>query len=444
MFSVISVAKKEKMPPDRLIIFTRYPDPGMTKTRLIPALGPEGAANLHRRMSEHTLAWARLLQTHSPVSVEVRYAGRDANLLRQWLGPDFFYRDQGKGDLGERMVRAIAEAFQSGGERIILVGTDCPGLTDGLVRTAFASLVRNDLVLGPAKDGGYYLIGVRRVIPQLFSEIPWGTSEVLEKTLRIADQMQLRVFLLEPLDDVDRPSDLPVWEGFMRRDFPLISIIIPTLNEEKNIAACLTGTLNAPNVERIVVDGGSHDLTVEIARSCGAKVLTSPAGRARQMNAGAEVASGDLLLFLHADTLLPEGFDDCVRRILTQPGVAAGAFEFRLDAVSRGLQIIERVANWRSRRLQMPYGDQAIFVRSSLFQEIGGFPKMPILEDFELIRRLKKKGRIHTLPLPAITSARRWHTLGIWQTTLSHQLIVAAYYLGLSPALIHRFARRNR
>jgi rSAM/selenodomain-associated transferase 2 len=230
----------------------------------------------------------------------------------------------------------------------------------------------------------------------------------------------------------------------MRRDFPLISIIIPTLNEQANIASCLASTRYAPNVERIVVDGGSHDLTVEIARSCGAKVLTSPTGRARQMNAGAEVASGDLLLFLHADTLLPEGFDDCVRRILTQPGVAAGAFEFRLDAVSRGLQIIERVANWRSRRLQMPYGDQAIFVRSSLFHEIGGFPEMPILEDFELIRRLKKKGRIHTLPLPAITSARRWHTLGIWQTTLSHQLIVAAYYLGLSPALIHRFARRNR
>lgn len=233
-------------------------------------------------------------------------------------------------------------------------------------------------------------------------------------------------------------------EGHREENLPLISIIIPTLNEEENIAACLKRTLNASNVERIVVDGGSHDLTIEIARSCGAKVLTSPTGRARQMNAGAEVASGDLLLFLHADTLLPEGFDDCVRRILTQPGVAAGAFEFRLDAVSRGLQIIERVANWRSRRLQMPYGDQAIFVRSSLFHEIGGFPEMPIMEDFELIRRLKKKGRIHTLPLPAITSARRWHTLGIWQTTLSHQLIVAAYYLGLSPALIHRFARRNR
>jgi rSAM/selenodomain-associated transferase 2/rSAM/selenodomain-associated transferase 1 len=441
---VISVAKKERMLLDRLIIFTRYPEPGMTKTRLIPVLGPEGAADLHRRMGEHTMAWARFLQTHSPVSVEVRFAGGDENLLRQWLGPDFLYHDQGRGDLGERMARAIADSFQSGGERVVLVGTDCPRLTGVLVQRALELLKSNDLVLGPASDGGYYLIGVRRIVPQLFSEILWGTSEVLEKTLRIADKMQLRVFLLEPLDDVDRPEDLPVWEKFAQGNFPLISIIIPTLNEEENIAACLRGTLNASQVERIVVDGGSRDQTMEIARSCGAKVINSPAGRARQMNAGAEMASGDLLLFLHADTLLPEGFDDCVRQVLTQPGVAAGAFEFRLDATSRGLQIIERIANWRSRFLQLPYGDQAIFIRSALFREMGRYPDMPILEDFELVRRLKRKGRIHTASYPAITSARRWMAGGVWKTTLSHQLIVAAYYLGVSPTLIHRFAGRSR
>jgi len=441
---VISVAKKERMLLDRLIIFTRYPEPGMTKTRLIPVLGPEGAADLHRRMGEHTMAWARFLQTHSPVSVEVRFAGGDENLLRQWLGPDFLYHDQGRGDLGERMARAIADSFQSGGERVVLVGTDCPGLTGVLVQRALELLKSNDLVLGPASDGGYYLIGVRRIVPQLFSEILWGTSEVLEKTLRIADKMQLRVFLLEPLDDVDRPEDLPVWEKFAQGNFPLISIIIPTLNEEENIAACLRGTLNASQVERIVVDGGSRDQTMEIARSCGAKVINSPTGRARQMNAGAEMASGDLLLFLHADTLLPEGFDDCVRQVLTQPGVAAGAFEFRLDATSRGLQIIERIANWRSRFLQLPYGDQAIFIRSALFREMGRYPDMPILEDFELVRRLKRKGRIHTASYPAITSARRWMAGGVWKTTLSHQLIVAAYYLGVSPTLIHRFAGRSR
>jgi rSAM/selenodomain-associated transferase 2 len=227
------------------------------------------------------------------------------------------------------------------------------------------------------------------------------------------------------------------------KTLPLLSIIIPTLNEEKNIAACLKGIQNASNVERIVVDGGSHDQTVDIARSCYAKVLSSPMGRARQMNAGAKAASGDLFLFLHADTLLFAGFDDCIRRILTLPGVAAGAFEFRLDATSRGLQIIERVANWRSRRLQMPYGDQAIFTRSTLFREIGGFPEIPIMEDFELVRRLKRKGRIYTAPCPAITSARRWLTLGPWETTLMNQLIVLAYDLGISPSKIYGWYHRN-
>ena len=206
------MAKRDKTFSDQLIIFTRYPEPGKTKTRLIPVLGPEGAADLHRRMVEHTMTWAGLLQSHSPVSVEVQYEGGDENLFRQWLGPDFSCRDQGMGDLGRRMARAIAEAFQAGRERVILVGTDCPGLTRVLVQSAFGELVSNDLVLGPANDGGYYLIGLRRVIPQLFNTIPWGTSEVLEKTLRIADKMQLRVFLLETLDDVDRPEDLPVWE----------------------------------------------------------------------------------------------------------------------------------------------------------------------------------------------------------------------------------------
>ena len=230
----------------------------------------------------------------------------------------------------------------------------------------------------------------------------------------------------------------------MPKVLPLISIIIPTLNEEENIAACLASTQNASSAERIVVDGRSRDRTVEIALACGARVLTSPTGRGGQMNAGAEAASGDLFIFLHADTRLPEHFEDYVREILARPGVAAGAFEFRLDMSSRGLRIIERVANWRSRRLQMPYGDQAIFMRSALFREMGGFSDMPIMEDFEFIRRLQKRGRIHTAPYPATTSARRWRRLGLWKTTLINEMVVVSYYLGISPTRIHRLARGSR
>ena len=197
---------------NRLIIFTRYPEPGKTKTRLIPALGPEGAADLHRRMSEHTMIWARQMKNTSAVSLEVRYEGGDENRIREWIGSDIPCRPQGNGDLGARMAWAFSEAFSVGMERVIIVGTDCPGLTGDLVQIAFEELRDNDLVVGPAKDGGYYLIGLRMFTPHLFGGIPWGTDEVLPKTLGIADDLKLRVLLLERLADVDRPEDLPTWE----------------------------------------------------------------------------------------------------------------------------------------------------------------------------------------------------------------------------------------
>ena len=427
----------------RLIIFTRYPEPGKTKTRLIPILGPEGAADLHRRMAEHTLIWARNLKNSSAVSLEIRFAGGQVDSIKNWLGSDIPCTPQGDGDLGQRLECAFSESFQTGMEQVVIVGTDCPGLTEDLARQAFIRLQESDVVLGPARDGGYYLIGLKRPVADLFQGIPWGTDRVLEKTLTAARDLQLRVSLLAPLEDVDRPNDLPVWERFTQGIFPLISIIIPTLNEEEKIASCLASTRNAPNVERIVVDGGSRDRTREIALSCGAKVLTASTGRARQMNVGAESAAGDLLLFLHADTRLPEGFAEAVRNTMSQPGVVAGAFEFCLQPTSPGLRFIERAANWRSRHLQLPYGDQAIFMRSALFREMGGYRDMPIMEDYEFIQRLKKRGRIFTAPLPAITSARRWKKLGIWETTLMNYGIVIAYHLGISPARIRRFASRG-
>ena len=427
----------------RLIIFTRYPEPGKTKTRLIPILGPEGAADLHRRMAEHTLIRARNLKNSSAVSLEIRFVGGRADSIKNWLGSDIPCIPQGDGDLGRRLERTFEEAFEAGIKRVVVVGTDCPGLTEDLVRQAFVRLQDSDVVLGPACDGGYYLIGLKRPVADLLQGIPWGTDRVLEKTLTKASDLHLRVSLLAPLEDVDRPGDLPVWERFGQENFPLTSIIIPTLNEEENIASCLASTRHAPNVERIVVDGGSQDRTREIALSCAAKVLTAFTGRARQMNAGAESAAGDLLLFLHADTRLPEGFAEAVRNTISQPGVVAGAFEFCLQPTSPGLRFIERAANWRSRYLQLPYGDQAIFMRSGLFREMGGYRDMPIMEDYEFIRRLKKRGRIITAPVPAITSARRWEKLGIWKTTLLNYGIVIAYHLGVAPARIHRFASRG-
>lgn len=191
-----------------LIVFTRYPEPGKAKTRLIPVLGEDGASNLHRQMTEHTLSQVRELQSDRATRVEVYFTGGDQQLMEDWLGADIIYQPQGEGDLGQRMKSAFQTAFAAGMEGVAIVGTDCPGLDAKIMAQAFEQLNGHDLVLGPAMDGGYYLIGLRRVIPELFAGINWGTSEVREKTVAIAISLGLAVAYLPPLFDVDRPEDL--------------------------------------------------------------------------------------------------------------------------------------------------------------------------------------------------------------------------------------------
>jgi rSAM/selenodomain-associated transferase 1 len=132
----------------RLIIFTRYPEPGKVKTRLIPALGEEGAANLHKKMTEHSVAWAASLSERMPDLLEIRYEGKDQNLMAEWLGSGYSYQTQGGGDLGEKMARAFEENFQKKKKNIVLVGTDCPQMSAFHVKAAFDALKTHDLVLG--------------------------------------------------------------------------------------------------------------------------------------------------------------------------------------------------------------------------------------------------------------------------------------------------------
>ncbi len=218
-----------------------------------------------------------------------------------------------------------------------------------------------------------------------------------------------------------------------------ISVIIPVLNEADNITATLAST---KNVEVIVVDGGSQDRTVQIAKTWGAKVLISHhANRAQQMNLGAQAASGEVLLFLHADTLLPSQFEIMVHQAASQE-IAAGAFALQIDGSLWGLRLVEVGVNMRSRIFALPYGDQAIFLNAKLFRELGGFADLPIMEDFELICRLRRKGRIAIIPIPVITSKRRWQKLGILQTTLINQIAIIAYLNGISPQKIAFWYRR--
>ncbi|MGF2038128.1 MAG: TIGR04283 family arsenosugar biosynthesis glycosyltransferase [Nostoc sp. CmiVER01] len=223
-----------------------------------------------------------------------------------------------------------------------------------------------------------------------------------------------------------------------------ISIIIPAINEAGNIKKAIATTQANLHIEVIVVDGGSSDDTVAIAQSLGVKIISSSPGRAVQMNRGAVAASGEILLFLHADTCLPTGFDDMVRTALQQPETVAGAFKLQIDASLLSLRWVELGVNLRSHFYQMPYGDQAIFLTKAAFQQIGGFPELFIMEDFELMRRLKRIGRIVIIPTPVVTSARRWLKKGVFKTTLLNQIVIIAYLLGVSPKRIRCWYRQEK
>ena len=448
-----------QIPCQRLVVFTRYPDPGKTKTRLIPALGAEGAATLQRQMTERTLAQARQwLQTAGAnAQLEIRFAGGDRSLMRQWLGDDLAYEPQGDGDLGVRMSRTFQAAAAARVERTAIVGIDCPQVDADLLQQLFQALAEHPLVLGPAVDGGYYAIGLQKPLSPLFSGIDWGTERVRSQTVAAAATLGLQPEFLPLLADVDRPEDLAIWQqtiaaGGLAEDSVFLSIIVPTLNEAGRDAAETTCRLEQvlskvrglPQVETIVVDGGSEDETVAIAQAQQARVIHCDRGRARQMNAGAAAANGKVLLFLHADTVLPADFAAQVQSVLQRPNVVAGAFELAIDGDLPSLRTIERFVSWRSRTLQMPYGDQALFLSAETFRAVGGFPEQPIMEDFEFVRQLRQKGRIAIASAVVLTSGRRWQQLGVWRTTAINQLIVLGYYLGVPLARLARWYRRDR
>ena len=428
----------------RLILFARFPVAGKVKTRLIPALGAEGAAALHRRLVLRTLRTAHALCQSQNVELEIRFAGDDASPMRHWLGDRWLCRPQCEGDLGRRMAGAFADSFREGSPATVIIGSDCPSLTPETLASALESLKTHSVVFGPATDGGYYLIGLTRPVPELFQGVAWGTETVLAQSKEILARHGCQPALLQPLPDLDRPEDVVSWRQLVAMDdadLGRITVVIPTLNEASQIAGVLERVRQGSPHEVVVVDGGSTDGTTGIASKYGAVVIRSSPGRARQMNAGAAMTTGGVLLFLHADTLLPAGWYDTVSETLRRPSAVAGAFEFRIAENFPGRWIVESTTNVRSRWFQNPYGDQTQFLRRALFEELGGFADLPIMEDYELNQRLRKLGRVVTASSVVITSGRRWQRLGVVRTTLTNKLMIVGFRLGVSP---HRLARLYR
>lgn len=223
-----------------------------------------------------------------------------------------------------------------------------------------------------------------------------------------------------------------------------ISIIIPACNEEERIAAAVGAVAGLSGVEVVVADGGSSDQTATLAKAAGARVVSANRGRGPQQNAGAAEATGQVLLFLHADTRLPDNFRDLVRITLDLPGVVAGAFPLAIAARGWGFRLIEWGANRRAGLLRLPYGDQALFLGAERFHAVGGFREIPLLEDVDLVLRLRRLGGIELAEDPVRTSARRWRQLGLLRVTLVNQLILLGYLLGVDPGRLARWYGKGR
>ncbi len=215
-----------------------------------------------------------------------------------------------------------------------------------------------------------------------------------------------------------------------------ISIIVPALNEEAQLPVTLSHVRLAPGDELIVVDGGSTDATASVARQYTSAVLSSPAGRARQMNEGARQARGEILLFLHADTWLPPQGLEAIRAVMQQTQVAGGAFRLAFTPSTRALHLIAWGANLRSRYGHLPYGDQALFIRRCVFDALGGYADVPFLEDVKLVRDLRRQGKLALLSERVQTSGRRWLQEGVVYTTVRNNILVTLYFCGVSPATL--------
>jgi hypothetical protein len=225
-------------------------------------------------------------------------------------------------------------------------------------------------------------------------------------------------------------------------DSPRITIIVPTLDEEAAVSRWL-GEARRYCDQLVVSDGGSVDRTVEIARQAGAQVVVGAAGRGGQLNRGAAVAGGDVLVFLHADTRLPDGAAEAIRAAV-RGGAVGGAFRVRFDDPGRVFRFGAAMANLRARLTRVPLGDHAQFVTRTAFERIAGFAEWPILEDVDLMRRLRRTGRVAVLDLEVVTSARRFKAAGPLRTVLLNWLIWLLFAVGVQPRRLARLYRDVR
>ncbi len=398
-----------------IIIFTRVPMPGKTKTRMMPLLSPRQCAKLHicflkdiRKECEK--CFGDIFVCYTPdEDVQKKY-------LEKILGKQRGYFPQRGEHLGERMFRAFETVFAKGYEECILIGTDVPELRSDDLNRAFDVLKTQDVVFGKTHDGGYYLVGMKKARREVFGLGQYGHGAVLEDTIKALYQAGITVGYTKKHWDMDTPLDLKEYRKRMRvskegkqtetgryaAGITPVSIIIPVYNEEKGIVKFQEQLKELQGkCEILFVDGGSTDRTLELIEP-GYTVIRSEKGRGKQMNAGARESCGDILFFLHCDSQLPPRPLAEIRRVMRDH--QAGCFGIAFHSRNFFMLTCRVISNHRIKDRKVMFGDQGIFVDRELFFEAGMFPEIPIMEDYQFSLTLKEKGvklgmagrRIHT------------------------------------------------
>lgn len=384
-----------------VILFTRVPIPGQTKTRLMPEISAAGCARLHTCFlkdifSECDRVDADLYISYTPKEEQKR--------LTHILGKDRSYVPQNGEGLGERMYLAMEAILHKGYDVCLLIGSDVPELRGEYLLHAFSVLEHHDIVFGPSGDGGYYLVGMKEPGRAVFEAKEYGTGSVLQDAVQRVKEAGLTVGFTKVLWDMDTCEDLQRYRRRMRTQKRLqntvtgrylaktsrVSVIIPVYNEAKTIEK-LQEQLEPirRQCEILFVDGGSTDGTTEMLRPC-FKVLFSDKGRARQMNEGAKASHGDILFFLHCDSELPKAPLAEIRRVMKSHD--AGCFGIAFHSRNFFMLTCSVISNHRIKDRRVMFGDQGIFVDRRLFFEAGMFPEIPVMEDYQFSLTLKELG----------------------------------------------------
>ncbi|SMC26996.1 hypothetical protein SAMN02746041_02836 [Desulfacinum hydrothermale DSM 13146] len=423
-----------------LILFARHPAPGHVKTRLAKVVGSRAACDLYERLLRFNLGVLADFQRHWPethIHVEVTPAERVPAFRKRFRLPWPVFAQEGE-HLGRRMAHAFDRLFRRGYSRVLLMGSDLWDVNPKDLQGAFRALDQAQAVLGPAQDGGFYAVGLRRPCPKAFETPHWGTSDVLQRTWDTLRAEGLATSLLNVRHDVDRQEDLSA----LQRHWALastVSVIVPTLAPRDKLLPWIQHLANTlwPGDQLYVVRGVSGTQAPPHA-SDGMVWLESPPGRGLQMNHGARSATGDILWFLHDDCLPSPWAAYHVRKIVRDRRFSLGCFRLGFSPTNRALDAIAAWANLRTRCLGLPYGDQGLFCRKSTFHAVGGFAQPYLMEDVDFVKACRRHGRLLFLHETMHTSPRRYLEQGILRSSLRNHMTLFAHLLGRSNAVLYQ------